>query len=163
MKSLTTYITEQIKDWLHASEVCRDFCEAGAWTHAKVGPGEVEDIVRDLKDYDFMAHSTYTKGPAKIALGKAQNLIQACLNKKNVKKAYDEWKDSQSGAYWYQGYPRKESYGYIIEAALIVSMGIYLDLGAMDWYKTTDLSYEQLKTKFLNNKFQKEMLASFKK
>lgn len=143
--------------------MCVDFCQAGAWTHAKVGPGEIEKEIRELKDYDFMAHSTYIKGPAKIALGKAQNLIQACLNKKDVKKAYDEWKDVQSGAYWYQGYPRKEGYGYEIEAGLIISMGIYLDLGAMDWYKTTDLSYDQLKTKFLNNKFQKEMLASFKK
>lgn len=83
--------------------------------------------------------------------------------KQNVKKAYDEWESVQSGPYWYQGYPRKEKLGYEVEMTLIVGMSKYLELNIENCYKTANLSYDLLKTKFLNKAFEKEMLARFKK
>lgn len=162
MKSLTTFITEQIKDWTHASEICKDFCEAGAWTHTKVSPEEVTNLYKSLKDEDFVEYAK-PNGAQKVALEKEQNLIKALVSKKGVKEAYDEWKDGQSGAYWYQGYSREEKAGYEVEMTLIIAMSEYIGLNIKDCYKTTDLSYDQLKTKFLNKQFEKEMLARFKR
>lgn len=142
--------------------ICKDFCEEGSQNHDKITPQEVENIFDELKDYDFVKDVNPT-GAQKISLEKAQNLIRALVSKKNVKKAYDEWESVQSGPYWYQGYPRKEKLGYEVEMTLIVGMSKYLELNIENCYKTANLSYDLLKTKFLNKAFEKEMLARFKK
>lgn len=164
MKSLTSFINEELKDARYINNVCHDFCEEGSWdrNNGRITPREVENIFDELKDYDFVK-DVAPVGAQKLPLEKAQNLIRALASKKGVEKAYDEWKDGQSGAYWYQGYPRKEKLGYEVETALVVGMSKYLDMNIKDCYKTTSLSYDQLKTKFLNKKFEKEMLASFKR
>lgn len=46
---------------------------------------------------------------------------------------------------------------------LIVGMAKYLELNIENCYKTANLSYDLLKTKFLNKAFEKEILARFKK
>ena len=118
--------------------------------------------IHKLKDYDFVKDANPT-GAQKISLEKAQNLIRALMSKKNIKKAYDEWESVQSGPYWYQGYPRKEKLGYEVEMTLIIGMSKYLELNMENCYKIANLSYDLLKTKFLNKTFEKEILARFKK
>lgn len=162
MKSLTVLINEELNKLKYIHNICKDFCEEGSWNHDKITPQEVENIFDELKDYDFVKDANPT-GAQKISLEKAQNLIRALVSKKNVKKAYDEWESVQSGPYWYQGYPRKEKLGYEVEMALIVGMSKYLELNIENCYKTADLSYDLLKTKFLNKAFEKEILIRFKK
>lgn len=57
----------------------------------------------------------------------------------------------------------KKNYVYEVEMALIVGMSKYLELNIKNCYKTTNLSYDLLKTKFLNKAFEKEILTKFKK
>lgn len=162
MKSLTVLINEELNKPKYIHNICKDFCEEGSWNHDKITPQEVENIFDELKDYDFIKDANPT-GAQKISLEKAQNLIRALVSKKNVKKAYDEWESVQSGPYWYQGYPRKEKLGYEVEMALIVGMSKYLELNIENCYKAANLSYDLLKTKFLNKAFEKEILTRFKK
>lgn len=162
MKSLTVLINEELNKPKYIHNICKDFCEEGSWNHDKITTHEVENTFDELKDYDFVKDANPT-GAQKISLEKAQNLIRALVSKKNVKKAYDEWESVQSGHYWYQGYPRKEKLGYEVEMTLIVGMSKYLELNIENCYKTANLSYDLLKTKFLNKAFEKEILTKFKK
>lgn len=124
---------------------------------------KVNEFKLDTYQNEVAVFKHIPTGAQKISLEKAQNLIRALVSKKNVKKAYDEWESVQSGPYWYQGYSRKEKLGYEVEMALIVGMSKYLELNIENCYKTANLSYDLLKTKFLNKAFEKEILTRFKK
>lgn len=161
MKSLTQFLYESSNSST-LEEKAKDFCEAGSWNHAKVSPKDFgDDWFSTIKELDFVKESG-ASGAQALPVKNGQALVRACLGAGDLEEAYKNWKNAQSGAYWYQGYGRKQKLGYVLECALVTSMGKKLGLDPKKWFEITNLSYDQMKSK-VGDFLQKEMVKNFKR
>lgn len=169
MKSLTNFILESSKKTKSSkktikeyNELAKDLLENGP-SLSKIYFDDFDGFGSFLKNTDLVKECN-TTGAQKMSLEKADKLIKAFLSRdpERIKEAYSDWKNGQSGAYWYQGYSRESPYGYVVEAGLIYSLEILVQFRGNNAKPLFEATYEKVGNWYLRNWYNERLMYANK-